>query len=541
MAKDLGIKYNAKLIEVEENIKKLGTLDIKTGIYTDAVREIREVALEEVSDIGIQYDKADSNIFLYDSIASVYSKAISKLDKINTHITSEYNDYYKINAEYKELTSKLEDVDSSNIKMLVNRVYILLTNMKETSTIDFESERKIVENIYELVYKFMKLESAYSHNNSLLKKIKIDESDITYVSKLIKEEISSLGLNEENKEIFDVYRALDKEGLGSGHLLDEDLIALLAVSGNGDLIKGIGMKFFDKANFYIDAKHQLSDVEKQREVTKDRIVELKKDNKKIFFRALKRRTLLFIDVGLVSAVLTGGYYVLRNKAQEPLYKTVTTTYDSNKDETVPVEEYLPETEDSVILTEYSPWKGPGFLTSQYKRNICTYDLSSVEGQFEDLEDYLDKDLRKDIRGDADREIIDDKPKDKYSKDKYVVTKVEQDKDDQKMKTDVQQLIISTLLLLYGTLKVNHLFFNKISNTKLKVLKEKRKNNKLEIKENSQFLLENKEKLNELTDKIFTMKNDLEKEYQELPVTLQRDKKVKQKIHSIDGFCEKKDS
>jgi len=234
MYTDSAIQYNATLLEIEDNIKQLNKIQINSENYELAIEKIKETVKQEVRNCYINYNKTETNFLLQDSLIAIYQKAIKQLDKINMQITQEYEFYYKICAQCKHLNTKIENLENHNIEQLIKETLELLKNTKNSTVIDYNSEKDIVESVYELAYKMLKLELIYTNNTSLLDYIKHDVTDISYISRLIKTDINALN-KEKNESLKNKLQEIDKKGFEDIHYIDKDLIVLICLLNNDSL------------------------------------------------------------------------------------------------------------------------------------------------------------------------------------------------------------------------------------------------------------------------------------------------------------------
>lgn len=63
MQNDVSISYNAKLIEVEDNIKQLESLGMNTINYREIIENIKTETKTEIKNCYTKYNQIDSNVF----------------------------------------------------------------------------------------------------------------------------------------------------------------------------------------------------------------------------------------------------------------------------------------------------------------------------------------------------------------------------------------------------------------------------------------------------------------------------------------------
>lgn len=377
----------------------------------------------------------------------------------------------------------------------------------------------------------IKLEIIYSNNSSLLEYIRSDNSDTSYITKLIKDDIQILSDN--NKELCNKVRELEKVGLGDKQFLDKELIMLLSIDDINNFTSKAKEIFLNNIDEYTNVSNELMTLNRNNKITTDEIIEIKKYNKIISLKKLLKRISFLVNMGLVSIAIAFSIKSAKNITQDTEYKTVTTTYDTSMPEKDITEEYLSSRDNSVSLTEYSPWEEPGYFRDNYKRNVYEYDLINVEF-YENIEDYLNPDLKEIIAVTEYVEISDEKPTEEYSDNKYVITQVVQYKDEYRLVDDLASWKVLSALFSFGIVAGDIFLFSLLSKVKLKDLKQSKKNNKQELAEKKQLLIETKNRINELNTELFTLRNDLQQKYDTLPSLLQEDQKIKEKMLSLDN-------
>ncbi len=72
--------YNAKIIEIKDNLDQLKNINIVVSKTKKIITEIEEDTKKEVEEV---YEKYNGSVFLEDSLAVVYRNATAKLEKIN--------------------------------------------------------------------------------------------------------------------------------------------------------------------------------------------------------------------------------------------------------------------------------------------------------------------------------------------------------------------------------------------------------------------------------------------------------------------------
>lgn len=532
MNTDKTIEYQAKLIEVTNNIEQLETLEINTDYYKNKVEEIKKETELEIKKQYDSYDKDTTNSLLHDLLAMIYEKSKERLDKINNHIISEYETYYKINGKCKEIENKIKNLDPINIPELVIDAKELLKSIKSSTTIDYDEEQKLVEKIYKVVYEIVKIEIIYSKKDTLLKTLKDDITDVSFISKLIIEESEQLLKKDNNEELQNKLNEINKKGFSDINFLDKDLIILIETNNDNKLIKEMKKNFLKTIDNYENTSFELQQTIDNKIRTEEDIIEIKKKNKIISLKRFGKKIALLLDMALVSAGILLSIKGAKEINKELTYKTITTTYDSsletNED---PIIEYLPDGQNSVTLVEYTPWEEPGYFRDDYKRTIYTYDLNNIQQFYENPKDYLNPELKELITYTEIDDYSTEIPTDIYEENKYVITHTFQDKTDINETYNKEGWIFLSIAFSGLVLLVNTPLLVLLGKNNLKLQK---KENKQLIEENKELLLENNQQIISLKDQLITMRKNLTKEYEELPKSIQEDKSVKKRMLVLEN-------
>lgn len=526
MTNDKTIEYQGKLIEVKNNIEQLETLEINTGYYKSKIKEIKKETEEKVKKKYDNYDKSENSIFLHDILASIYDESIVRLDKINNHIISEYEIYYKINGKLKEIKNKIEDLDPSKINELIKETKSLLKSIKSSTTIAYEEEEKLVEDIYKIVYEVIKIEIIYSKKDTLLKDIKTDQTDISFISKLINDDVKEILKEKNNKDLINKLNEINKKGFDDIHFLDRELIIII-IDNDNRLLKERKKVFLNKIDNYEIKTNELQQVIENNNEIESYITEIKKKNKTLSLKRLGKKIIFLLNVALLSIGITGSIKLSRELTKKTVYKTYKSVYDTSLEvNEEPTEEYLPATENSVKIVEYTPWQEPGLFRDKYERTIYTYNLDQITEFYEKPEDYLNPDLKDLITYTKEPEYSLEKPTDDYEENKYVIEHTYQDKNDYNDTYNPGAYIPISIVSTLGILLINISVFKSL---KKKNLKLEKKNNKILLDKNNTLLLEKQQQLLSLQDELKITRQNLNRQYEKLPKQIKEDEKVKEKM------------
>lgn len=432
------------------------------------------------------------------------------------------------------LSKKLENVSEKNIESLSKKGKELLNDIRGSSIVDFKMEQNLVENIYTILYKLIKLEIIYKGKSSISDYVKTDETDCAYFAKLVKENIDDLDEESKNK-ITELIINLSTLRLTNDNYLDDNLLKSIIVFEDDKLLDKINKNFEEKIENYEELNNKYEIALRRNQNLSKKANELEEEKKHNGRRKLRKR--IFIDINAVVAamgILASGY-VLKDMTKINEYKTITTTYNSAKDELKEKETFEEETDYSLEITEYSPWIAPGYFRDGYSREVYKYDLSDLDKAFPNLEDYLTEELKTDISSTNKTQTKDEKPKDLgYKENKYIVKEIKQDKTVYNTVISPAAWALATSLTASLIIFLNKLVTNKLlSEKKYSELKEAYKDSKRNLTQNNIELSEVKEELSRLVLQMVNSREQVKMAYEELPQTIREMPKIKQKIRKLE--------
>ena len=515
--KDLAIIYKAKQKEVKDIIKKLNSSSIDLSDKLEEIELIDKKLKEKI--------KKENSI-------DIYEESFDKIDLIINDIKDNYECYYKIYVLYKDLKQKLINVNADSINELVLISKELLSQVKQSSTIDFEKEQELVLKIYEAIYSVLKLELLYLDKDSLLELLKENDVDVSFISELIEKDLSSIRDN--NESIEQEILKVQKNGLDNKYLLNKELLSLIIILDKEN----------DKAKKKDDFLTSMSDYEiisKKMEMSIDRMEKKSKEipECKKGIRKLKKKRFLSFTIGLINLTLIGTGVFFSSKlskkmSEEKNYHTITTTYDSSIDEEVVDESYATGKNENLTIVEYSPWDSPGSFRSDYKRNKYEYETKNLNVEFDDLKDYLNNNIKfedNDIK--KSEEVVKQKPDDYgYGENKYIIIKTEKDLADYKYIVNSKKNILFDILLKVSLASsgISYAIYllKKSGKEKGKIVDKKE-----ELEELKKELEIIKNELQELLLKHNNMPKELLERYYDLGPVIIRDRKVKEAKDKIN--------
>lgn len=533
MEEDLSIIYNGKLLEVQDSLEELKELAFNTDKLEKAIKKIDENVEKAVEEDYSAFDNVDSKIFLHDSLAMTYQKSISKLTKIKDIIDREYQEYIKINAKYASLNNKIENVNSENIGEIATKGKELLISIRNSSTIDYKMEEKMVENIYHILYKVIKLELIFSGKSIISEYAKSNETEYSYFAKIVKENINEL--DEETKSVLkNMVIDLSIDDSSNRVYLNDDLIITIISSESYDLSKIVNAAFLKKVTAYEEIRDKYEMVESKDKDLQKKNTSLKEEKKKSQRKKIRKRIAININsLILIAGILTSGF-ILKDMTKHKEYKTITRTYNSETEKTKTDETYQPEAGYQLNITEYTPWIEPGYFRNKYERKVYKYDFSGIDTRYENLEEFLTPKLKNKLSSDLKSSSSEEKkevPKDLgYTKNKYIIKEQKQDKAFYNIEDTYWAWGLTSLLAALSLGGLDYLIFTKlISKEKYSDIKYEFKKAKKNLEDNNSQVLENKKELENLLLQLISARKEAENSYYRLPAPVKEMPKIKQKV------------
>ena len=528
--KDKGIQHHATLNNLNDTIKKVQEIEFNTTKIEEQIAIIEQELEKKISDNYINFGNSNSTIFLTDTVKGAYDEAITRLNNFNQYLEQEYNTYYVIYNSCIELESNLEQINKDNLPNYIKEVQKLVTEINETSQMDYKMEAKIVEKVYYIAYQLLKLESIYLETNELLDKLKQSETNISYIKRHIEKDINKLDLTDaNNKEIKNKILEIKKKGINNSNYLDKKLIQLLTLSCDQNQLTNKQESFLQECK---EAATKYNEIEKLIETTNNlnaEYKELKKSKRKYIRKLLRKEIFLVGNFATVTISAFGLLQGTKNWSSDKIYKTKIETFDSTKGKVETEEPYLKNTPNSTIITEYTPWIEPGYFREDYTREIYTYDITELELKEQDIMNYLSKGLMKseDILITQKTETSKEKPNNIYHENIYKIKKITQNKDQFRLEPNLKNFTLGIFVevISIGLIEVIILWLIKSTN-------QERKHHKEELESAKRKLLNHTEKLNNLISQYEYSKNSLEREYQELPSVLHENTSIRKRMKSL---------
>lgn len=226
MNTDVALNYKAKLTQVEDKIEEIERIGFNVKTFKE---EVEKIITDTNSKVKISKNKNFEGFIIAD-----YSNAITRLEKLDSSLDS-FEIYIKVNnyAEYLDKNYIKED----KISEIVGEIKKLLRSLGNSSVIDYEEEKKIVEPFYAGVFKVICFEIYYTGNSTLLEFCKASEIDKSFIERKIKAAIDEINF-EKYPEIEAKYYEIKRNGSNSS-LLDNDFLKLMVFKDEKDRLKNV--------------------------------------------------------------------------------------------------------------------------------------------------------------------------------------------------------------------------------------------------------------------------------------------------------------
>ncbi len=528
---DHGIMYEGTKKEIKATIARLKELGLNTKSIEDKVNAIDATVKKEVQSAYTSFSGAVAYDYLPDSVLNIYKKYEAVLDSENGKLKKDWALYYKIHCECKEIDKLLETADESSIELLVNRVLNVLCDIKKSSNINYDTEERMVNRVYDLVYRAMQMELIYSNGSKLLQRINTDPTDVSYIAELCENDLK----NVEDNELQRLYSELKTKRMMNHNynssVLDKRLLVLLALYKNPDITSANTQKFIDEAEEIERIRERQVDALANKNAASAKIANTQKKKEQINYESKRQRIAAFIQALIVSLGISGGVLIDYAISTAPAYETTTTIYDSTTDTTSYSVDYQTGKDEDLIIVEYTPWEEPGVFREGYKRTDYVYRVDESEfDQHENLKDYLDPNTTV-VQTSSQVEELEERPADfGYTENKYAILKKDRDftKKDRVVSSFNKRIIghFLSALVIGLSIILNLDFWKRKYREKFLLTRKQRKENNLDLMEGKQEYRIAKNEIvtqKQLEDQL---KEKMLREYENLPTSAKENEEVK---------------
>lgn len=376
---DLAIKYK-NLHQAAElmiaNIKEIG-FDV-----SEYEKVLKSITSNVNNNVKVSYNKG----FARANYEIDYSNGIAELNKLISHL-EKYDVYFKVlnSCEWLNIRISEKDITKDQLKQYVSEMIYNLKQIVKSDTMDYDNEKHIVEMVYEVAYKIIKLELMMTGSSSLYNYIKQEDINISYFNVIIMKELAELKTKGKDttylkQKLFEIR----KNGINSNYF-DLDLIKVLLVyDGNNSFKDNINERMnaiINRINVNIREIKKLvreyQDDESERKEYKSDIKENRKN--------IRNRLIAFL---IATSIMIGGgigfQKLVKKESIKDKYKRTIEIYSTITDDvtTETDEIYLSDDpEEKTIVRVYDPYK------NESRRDYQYYDVSYLD--FDNLKDYYE--------------------------------------------------------------------------------------------------------------------------------------------------------
>lgn len=226
MNTDVALNYKAKLIQVEDKIEEIERIGFNIKPFRE---ELEKIIIDTNSKVKISKNKKFEGFIIID-----YSNAMTRLEKLDISLDS-FEIYIKV-KNYAEYLDK-NYIKENKINEIIGEIKKLLRSLGNSSVIDYEEEKKIVEPFYTGVFKVICFEIYYTGKSTLLEFCKASEIDKSFIERKIKTAVDEINF-EKYPEIEAKYYEIKRNG-SSSSLLDNDFLKLMVFKDEKDRLKNV--------------------------------------------------------------------------------------------------------------------------------------------------------------------------------------------------------------------------------------------------------------------------------------------------------------
>ena len=384
---DQAIEYKSLLNKVDIMINNVDTLGMDTTRYKETLKKIINEVESSTKVSKTKWGNNASMVLICD-----YGLGIKKLRALELEL-SQYEVYFKAINSCEYLLMKIDRINSvdskEEVKSYANEIIESLKLIKFSSTIHYSDEKKIVEKIYDVAYRIIKLEIITMGSSQLYEYIKKDDVDTYFLDNCIRKEIEAINLKDEkNKKIKEKTYELSRNGLDANYF-DIELIKLLICNSNDIDLKENIIKELNSL------KKELNDlVRTYNNVLVDYNICLSKEKRTLIdLQIWRERILIRLISTIVSlgVIVGGGFginYLVKKLSTNQVYPKTTTTYSDENGKDILKGYSLVESdeEDKTYIKVYGELIDK---TDADFRDVYIYDVSDI--YLDNIEDYLDLD------------------------------------------------------------------------------------------------------------------------------------------------------
>lgn len=453
---DSAILFQSKVSYARLLINNVNTLGV------DTTKDLEEI--EKISNNIQSKVKASSGVEMLAgkmTAEGAYLEAITNIDKIIVSLERHIVGFQiRNNCEY---VSKIQNISSSELKDVVDNLISSLKSLKKSDPSFVVDYSVLVLDLYEAIYRVMKLEYMVSGfvSSILFDYVSKDMASRSFISTLIVKDVNSLRNEAADLTKIDGLISRARENaFDDVYYFNEDVIKeIIKIKHKEELVVILKNTVGKLRERYDENFSKTIDCYKKIESNDKKIDSVKKALKETHKRKIKDISSSVVSsvlsVSVLGMLLVGPYFIKNKKV-----KTTITITNSLSDEIDVSDEYLTEDKEgnTIYLEMYDPWVKDE--NGNYVRDVYKYELPYEEYVNRDIMDVIDYDNLNVLVNDVgavseEKEVIDELDLDAFYSDPWFrFVKREQNVDDIKYERTVKDNL--TFILFGNFLCIQHL-------------------------------------------------------------------------------------
>ena len=413
MNTDVAISYKAKLIEIDNKIREIE----KIGFDVTKIREeLDSIKIENNNDIKSSKKNSFEGIIIND-----YINATGKLEKLDAKLDS-YTIYVKTYYYVKYLNKV--NISVENINEIINEIKQLLKGLRNSSVVDYEDEKNIVELFYKEIVEVIFKEIKLNQKSELLEYCKSDSNDTMFISLMIEEYISTLDLTKYPEIEAGYYNV--KKNLNASEFLDNSFIKTIVFRDEKEkLEESLKVEMTDLLSLIDESDNRIYHTYSSYKTSNDDVHYFKKSCKESVLKLFTSLISTAITLSLSVSIFSGVFSWFKKFTSEYSYETNTEIYNSitkqvtstsarekmgvldasNQEQTYLIEYHVLDDKTAKKEGRASREYNYGAAEAKLKlRETQTYDLSFLG--YDDIEKYIEYIQSNSLLPEAEKNIID---------------------------------------------------------------------------------------------------------------------------------------
>ena len=256
-------------------------------------------------------------------IENDYIGAMSKLNKLEAHL-NEYMVYFKAYNFTVHLREDIKTVEEDKLSFYIDELIKLLREIKASSTLIYDKEKEIIENLYKVTYYLLLEENKHLTEHKLYNVVSKSEVDLYYLDKILLSDIESISDKEALKKVKSEIHLMNLKG-NEAHYITEDIIKSIIYAKYGDDLRDKTTEELNKiAKEIKDNLVQIKYKTKNIENEMSRIEIIKESIKEFKLNLAKKIAGIGLNFGLLTFTLGLVPFILSKMPSPRTYKY---TYD----------------------------------------------------------------------------------------------------------------------------------------------------------------------------------------------------------------------